>query len=137
MPYFFSIFSKSGQNISFDDFLDKFENGSYRRKLCRQVKSQKMVSFAVHDRGHIFSPVLLKVGFIVCLDDISSLEMHNVGSKTRSLGQIIEKSFLATRGLCFKYLFFNAIPRNLEGSGERLQGRHAPPPLFTILPIIL
>ena len=40
--------------------------------------------------------------------------MGHVWSKTRSLGQILEK------------LLINAIPHNLESSGERLQGHHGP-----------
>ena len=44
-----------------------------------------------------------------------SSKMGHVGSKTRSLGQILEK-----------ILLINAIPHNLESSGERLQHHHGP-----------
>ena len=50
----------------------------------------------------------------------------NVGSKSRSLGQIIEDPVLVTKGLGFKSLLFNAIQHNSEGSGEQLQGHHGP-----------
>ena len=37
---FCAILMKFGQNICFDDFLDKFKNGSYlNQKLGQQVKS--------------------------------------------------------------------------------------------------
>ena len=53
-----------------------------------------------------------------------SLEMGQVGSKTRSLDQIIEPMLL-TKGLQFKSLHYNAIPHNTDGSGENLQGHMA------------
>ena len=52
--------------------------------------------------------------------------MGHVGSKSRSLGQIIEYPKLVTKGLWFKSLLYNAIPHSLEGSVERLQGHHGP-----------
>ena len=54
------------------------------------------------------------------------LKMGRIGSKPRSLGQIIEDPMLVTKGLCFKYLLLNSIPHNPESSGERLQGNHGP-----------
>ena len=51
----------------------------------------------VHSKGHIFSPTIMKLGQNVCLDEIPmfvsmksqiSLEMGQVGSKTRSLGHM-------------------------------------------------
>ena len=48
--------------------------------------------------------------------------MGHGGSKTRSLGQIIQDPMLVTKGLLFKSLLLNAMPFNLESSGERLQG---------------
>ena len=53
----------------------------------------------VRSRGHIFSPIIMKLVQNVCLDEISdqfgmksqtSSEMGHVGSKIRSLGQILE-----------------------------------------------
>ena len=42
----------------------------------------------VHARGHIFSPILVKLGQTFCLDESwTSLEMGDVWSKTKSLGQ--------------------------------------------------
>ena len=45
----------------------------------------------VHSRGHIFSPIIMKLDQHVCLDESrTNLKMGYVGSKTRSLGQILE-----------------------------------------------
>ena len=55
--------------------------GQILRKLC--------VCF----RGHIFCPIICKVGLNVCPDDISKqFENESVGSKTRSTDQILEIS---------------------------------------------
>ena len=56
----------------------------------------------------------------------TSSKMGHPRSKTRCLSQIIEELRLATKGLWFKSLLFNAIPHNPLGSGERLQGHHSP-----------
>ena len=61
--------------------------------------------------------------FVLMKSQMSSKTGH-VGSKTRSLGQIIDDPMLVTEGLCFKSLLFNTIPHNLESSGEQLQGHH-------------
>ena len=46
----------------------------------------------VLSRGHIFSPMIMKLGQIVCLMKTrTSSKMGHVGPKTRSLGQILEK----------------------------------------------
>ena len=54
----------------------------------------------VRSRGHIFSPIIMKLGQNVCLDKIfDELNICNVGSKTRSLGQIFEKPCICSRDL--------------------------------------
>ena len=56
----------------------------------------------VHSRGHIFSLIIMKLGQNVCLDEIwDEFEMGHVGSKTRSLGQILEKPCIHSRGHIF------------------------------------
>ena len=56
----------------------------------------------VRSRGHIFSPILMKLGQSVCLDKISDeFELGHVVSKTRSLGQILEKPCVRSRGYMF------------------------------------
>ena len=52
------------------------------------------------------------------------LRMGHFGSKSRSLGQIIEGPTLVTKGLWFKSLLFNAKPHKAQRSGEQLQGHH-------------
>ena len=56
----------------------------------------------VRSRGHIFSPIFMKLGRNVCLDEISNESlMGHVRSKTRSLGQISEKPYVQSRGHIF------------------------------------
>ena len=56
----------------------------------------------VCSRGHIFSPILMKLGQNVCLDKISEeFEIGSCGVKTRSLGQILEKPCVRSRGHIF------------------------------------
>ena len=48
----------------------------------------------------------MKLGQNVCLDEISDkVEMGHVGSKTRSLCQIIEKPLVCSRGHIFNLTF--------------------------------
>ena len=45
----------------------------------------------VPSRGHIFSPIIMKLGQNVCFDEISDeVENGSHWSKTRSLGQVLE-----------------------------------------------
>ena len=47
----------------------------------------------VCSQKHIFSPIIMKLGQNVCLDEMSyEKKMGHVESKTRSLGQIPEKT---------------------------------------------
>ena len=56
----------------------------------------------VRSRGHIFSPILMKLGQNVCLDEISDdFEIGSCGSKSRSLGQIFEQPCVGSRGHIF------------------------------------
>ena len=49
----------------------------------------------VRPSDHIFSPILMKLGQNVCIDETwKSLKLGHVGSKTRSLGQILEKPLI-------------------------------------------
>ena len=59
----------------------------------------------VHSRGHIFSPIIMKHGQNVCIDEI--LDRFEYGSclvKTRSQVQILEKPYL-----CFRSHIFSLI----------------------------
>ena len=52
-----------------------------------------------HSRGHIFSPIVMKLGQNVRLDEIwKSSKMGHLGSKARSLGQILEKPCVCSTG---------------------------------------
>ena len=60
--------------------------GLKTRSLFQMFKNQTVCS-----GGHIISLILLKVGHNVCLKEIShELKNGYVGSKTRSLGQILK-----------------------------------------------
>ena len=56
----------------------------------------------VHSRGHIFSPIIMKlVRMFVLMKSRTSSKMGYVGSKTRSLGPILDKPCVRTRGHIF------------------------------------
>ena len=71
--------------------------GSKARSLGQILEKPSVCS-----RGHIFSPIIMKIGQNVCLDKSQmSLKMGHVGSKTRSLRQILEKPCVHSRGHIF------------------------------------
>ena len=62
-------------------------------------------------RGHIFSPIIMKLGQIDCLDKIS--DMFKNGScrvKTRSLAQNLEKPCVRCRGHIFSLIIVKPCP---------------------------
>ena len=68
--------------------------GSKTRSL-----GQMLEKLCVCSRGHIFSPIIMKLGQNVCLDEISDEDkMGHVRSRTRSLGQMLEKPYVCCRG---------------------------------------
>ena len=66
---------------------------------------QILEKHCIHSRGHIFSPIIMKFGQNDCLDEVlnecESVKMGNVGSKTRSPCQILEKPCVHSRGHIF------------------------------------
>ena len=51
----------------------------------------------VGSRGHIFSPIIMKLGHSICLDEVSDkFEKGSCWSKTRSLGQTLEKPCISS-----------------------------------------
>ena len=56
----------------------------------------------VCSRGHIFSPIIMKLGQNVCLGEI--LKIGHVWSKTRSLGHILEKPCVCSRDHIFRQI---------------------------------
>ena len=59
---------KFGQNVFVNEILDKFENGSCRVKTRSQ--GQMLEKPYVCSRGHIFSPIIMKLDQHVCLNEI-------------------------------------------------------------------
>ena len=56
----------------------------------------------IRSRGHIFSPIIMKLGQNVCLDVISDkFENGLCWVKNRSLGQILEKPCVCSTGQIF------------------------------------
>ena len=60
----------------------------------------------VRSRGHIFSPIIMKLGQNVCLNNILDKfqRFHHVSSITRSLGQILKKPCVHPRGHIFSLI---------------------------------
>ena len=59
---------------------------------------QILEKLCVPSRGHIFSPIIMKLCQNVCLSESwTSVKMGHVGSKTRSIGKILEKPCVRSR----------------------------------------
>ena len=84
-------------------------------------------------RGHLFSPVLTKLGHEnVCVNDIPShrtLELDYFGSTTRSIGQILKKLYVSSRGHIFSLIhmklgqnvYLNNISDEVESGSSRIK----------------
>ena len=71
------------------------------RAVSVVLRPSSVINFlpCVHSRGHIFGSILIKLSQNVCLDKIlKDFEIGSFGSKTRSLGQILEKPCVRSRG---------------------------------------
>ena len=67
-------------------------------KKTRSI-GQILEEACVRSRGHIISPIIMKLGQSVCLDEISDkFENGLCRVKTRSLDQILEKPCVSSRG---------------------------------------
>ena len=77
------------------------------KKLGHQVKFQKNLLYALEAIFSVVDSWKLVTMFTFMISQIR-LEMGHVGSKTRSLGQIIKEPMLVTKGLGFEFLLFNA-----------------------------
>ena len=82
------VLIKSWTNLKFGHV------GSKTRSLGQTLEKPCVCS-----RGHIFSPILIKLSQNVCLDKKlrTSSKSGHVGSKTRSLGQMLEKPCVRCR----------------------------------------
>ena len=59
---------------------------------------QMLEKHCVHFSGHMFSPIIIKLGQNVCLDTISEdYEHRSCRVKIKSLGQILEKLCVCSR----------------------------------------
>ena len=87
-------------------------------KLDHQVKSYKNLVYALEATFSVQYAWNLVTMFVLMIS-------HDLG-KTMSRNQIKEEPMLVTRGLWFKFLFFNVKQHNPEGSGEQLQGHYGP-----------
>ena len=90
---FTSIIIKLGQNVCLGEILDEIENGS-----C-QVKNKVT-------RSNLRKNLLyaLETTLSVLMKSWTSWKMGLVGSKTRSLGQILEKPCVCSRGHIFSLI---------------------------------
>ena len=74
---------------------------SFKTRSLGQISEKPYV----HSRGHIFSPIIMKLGQNVCLDESQTcLEIVQVRSKTRSEGQILEEPCVRSRGHIFRQI---------------------------------
>ena len=92
---------KPEQKVCLYEISEEFESGSCRLK--NKVTRSYPRKTCVRSRGHIFSPIIMKLHQHVCHDEIShtNLKMGHVGSKTRSPGQILEKPCVHSLGYIF------------------------------------
>ena len=73
----------------------------YVRSKTRSL-GQMLEKPCVGSRGHIFSPMIMKmVRMFDLMRSHFSMKMGHVGSESRSPGQILEKPFLCSRGHIF------------------------------------
>ena len=71
--------------------------GSKTKSLGQMLKR-----LCVCSRGHIFSPIIMKLSQNVCLDEIlGDFENGSCWAKTRSLGQIVENHCVRSRDHIF------------------------------------
>ena len=75
------------QNVCLDEISDEFENGSCRVKNYRRPQVQILENPIVCSRGHIFSPIIMKLGQNVFIDQILVV-FENVSFLGKKLGQI-------------------------------------------------
>ena len=91
------------------DNIKVFNQGksNHIREKIREFDCYKCVATLVYSRGHSFYPFCMKLCQNVHLQKISMPEFKigHVRSKTRSLGQFIEKLCVHSRGLSFDPVF--------------------------------
>ena len=102
---------KLGQNACLDEISDKFDIGSCVVKT--RSLDQILDKPCVRSRGNIFGTMVMKLIFrytwnlirmFALMISRMSLKMDHVKSKTRSLGQILEKPCVLSRGHIFSLI---------------------------------
>ena len=86
------------QDVCLDKVSDEFKYGSCWVK--NRSLGQILEKSCVQSKGHIFSPIIMKLGQNVSKSRSRS-KMGHVGSKTRSLGQISKKPRVHSRDQIF------------------------------------
>ena len=102
---FCPIFFKLGQDVYLDEIWAKFEFGSGRVK--KQVSRSNLRKTLFMLQGpHFFTHSSLNlVKIFILIISQTSLNIGQVGSKSRSVGQILEKLCLWSRGHIFGPIF--------------------------------
>ena len=93
------------QHICLNKILNEIEKGPFLIKKTRSL-GKILEKPCVCSRGHIFGPILMKLGQNICLNDITD-EFQNESCRVKSgpLGQILGKPCVLTRG----HIFFSLI----------------------------
>ena len=75
-----------------------------------KTRSNLLKKPCVHSRGHIFSPIIMKVcQNFVFMKSRTGLNMGHFGSKTRSLAQTLEKPCLCFRDQIFSLILMKLV----------------------------
>ena len=120
---------KLGQNFCLGEISEEYENGSCQVKNL--VAKSNLEKPCVCPRDQIFGLILMKLGqSFASMKSSPFLKMGHVGSKTRSLGEIIKNLMLVNKGLWFKSLLLthyhtmphfdtlNIVVENIASKGE-------------------
>ena len=103
---FSPIIMKLGQNVFIDKILDMFKNGSFRSKtrsnLLKNLVYTLEATFSVR-----LSLKLVRI--FVSMKSLKSLKMDHIGSKTRSLGQTLEKPCVCSRDQTFSLILMKLL----------------------------
>ena len=77
---------KLGQNAYFDEISDEFENGTCGVKNEVTRSNFRKNIMCPLDRGHIFNPILMKLGQNFCLND----EFEKGAYSLKKLGRLVK-----------------------------------------------
>ena len=89
---------KLGQNVFLDESRTNLKMGHVGSKYRSQ--GPILEKPFVRSRGHIFSPIIMKFGQNIFLDEL----LGQVWSKTKSIGQMLDKPYVCSRGHIFSLI---------------------------------